>query len=193
MLDQAYACWQQQTYQGYEFIVVHDGTKPLVCPGREIVGVPGENLGTRRNRGLVAATGDVVAVWDDDDWSEPGRLAVQIAPLLRGHGSSVLQDVLGEEGDWRGICTLLMGWPQTLVATRAAIDAVGGYPENEHFDGDTSFMMDLLGLHNGACVSTARPLYRYRRHASNVTSAGHWADIKRRAQPLQGNECPNHA
>ena len=44
----------------------------------------GESIGAKRNRACAAATGEIVAHWDDDDWYAPTRLRVQIEPLLSG-------------------------------------------------------------------------------------------------------------
>lgn len=39
------------------------------------------DIGTKRNFGCRRAMGTIVAHWDDDDWSEPGRLSDQIGRL----------------------------------------------------------------------------------------------------------------
>jgi glycosyltransferase involved in cell wall biosynthesis len=38
-------------------------------------------IGEKRNFGCSRADGDVIAHWDDDDWSGPGRVARQLAML----------------------------------------------------------------------------------------------------------------
>ena len=190
-LDQAYASWLGQTVQGCEFLVVHDGAVPLQTPGPSVIVPPGTNLGKRRNAGIRAATGDIIVVWDDDDWSEATRLTVQLPPLTRGHSASFLRDVLIERGDGtdQALATMGVGWPQTMVAFKTAILACGGYAEDQEFDGDTDLMMDLQGLCNGVNLDTEAPLYRYREHASNVTGPGHWRAIRERSRPLKSHEC----
>jgi O-antigen biosynthesis protein len=39
------------------------------------------NIGEKRNFGCDRARGDLIAHWDDDDWSAPGRLADQVERL----------------------------------------------------------------------------------------------------------------
>lgn len=40
------------------------------------------NVGEKRNYGCEHAAGEIIAVWDDDDYSAPGRLADQVSRLV---------------------------------------------------------------------------------------------------------------
>ena len=40
------------------------------------------SIGTKRNRACQMARGEIIAHWDDDDWSEVSRLERQAAPLV---------------------------------------------------------------------------------------------------------------
>ena len=42
------------------------------------------SIGALRNVGVAAAAGDLVVLWDDDDWHGPTRISDQLAPLLTG-------------------------------------------------------------------------------------------------------------
>jgi glycosyltransferase involved in cell wall biosynthesis len=61
----------------------------LIPPGVRLIHLPGRpTIGAKRNIGVEAATGEVVAHFDDDDWSAPGRLEEQVRRLVSS-GASV--------------------------------------------------------------------------------------------------------
>lgn len=70
--DQLRRCVEQLTkldYPDYEIIVVDNrpaGAPPATIPGARIVREPRPGISAARNRGIAAATGDVVAFTDDD-------------------------------------------------------------------------------------------------------------------------------
>jgi glycosyltransferase involved in cell wall biosynthesis len=86
-LPRAIACFKAQTYANRELLIVADGEpvrdlipaeypriRLLVCP--EFL-----TVGEKRNLGCGFSLGEIVAVWDDDDFSAPARLAVQVDAL----------------------------------------------------------------------------------------------------------------
>src|SRR3954465_8432998 len=89
-LPRAIACFQAQTYERRELLIVADGDDvrdlvaglPALPPGT--LGCTGARLGigAKRNWGCQRATGELIAHWDDDDYSAPTRLADQVARLL---------------------------------------------------------------------------------------------------------------
>lgn len=55
-------------------------------PGVKFVRYPGESrIGRKRNYCCELATGEIIAHWDDDDWSYRGRLGEQVAAIQSGH------------------------------------------------------------------------------------------------------------
>lgn len=54
-----------------------------MCEGRgfSVLRFPG-NVGAKRNEGCGWSLGSIVAIWDDDDYSAPGRLTQQVETLL---------------------------------------------------------------------------------------------------------------
>lgn len=92
-LPQAIQCFQQQTYPNRELLILADGesVRDLVPAGDsirllELEGAPG--IGDKRNLGCGRARGEVIAHWDDDDFSASGRLVDQCARLCES-GKSV--------------------------------------------------------------------------------------------------------
>jgi O-antigen biosynthesis protein len=87
-LPKAIACFAAQTYEPRELLIVADGEDVsdlvppedsrvrLVCTGGRMT------IGAKRNFGCALASGDLIAHWDDDDYSAPGRLADQVDRLM---------------------------------------------------------------------------------------------------------------
>jgi glycosyltransferase involved in cell wall biosynthesis len=86
-LPTAIGCFLDQTYPARELVVVDDGEDPIedlipddariryIRLGQRTV------LGTKRNIAAEAARGELLAHWDDDDWSHSNRLTRQVASL----------------------------------------------------------------------------------------------------------------
>ena len=86
----ALECFRRQTWPNRELIVIDDGADAV---GDVLAGQQGvryihaggrATIGAKRNRGCAEARGDVIALWDDDDWYAPRRLELQLAPITRG-------------------------------------------------------------------------------------------------------------
>jgi len=85
-LPLAIECFRRQTYRNAELLILADGddVRDLVPddPRIRLIHLEGSpNIGDKRNFGCTHAAGDVIAHWDDDDHSAPGRLADQIQRL----------------------------------------------------------------------------------------------------------------
>ncbi|NWO07581.1 MAG: glycosyltransferase family 2 protein, partial [Alteromonadaceae bacterium] len=89
----ALASLKAQTWSQIEIIVIDDGSTESnneklrsVCASFSDVTLleQGKNLGAyeARNRGLRIAKGDFITVHDDDDWSHPQKIAMQVQHLL---------------------------------------------------------------------------------------------------------------
>jgi hypothetical protein len=88
-LPQAIKCFQRQTYPNLELVIVCDGEDDLcdlIPLGDERVrysylGRERHAIGTKRNLACEQAKGDLIAHFDDDDWSHPDRLSFQVGAL----------------------------------------------------------------------------------------------------------------
>jgi glycosyltransferase involved in cell wall biosynthesis len=96
LLPIALTCYQQQTYQRRELIVVDDGKEfpadaALVAAagGRLIRVAPGTPLGTKLNAGVEATKGRFCQKMDDDDWYAPRFLETMVSTML---------------ASWKGVC-----------------------------------------------------------------------------------------
>jgi O-antigen biosynthesis protein len=88
-VPQAVRCFLRQDYPAKELVIVDDGPEPvgdLLPADSSIVYHRLEArmvLGTKRNLACDLARGSIIVHWDDDDWSSPERVSVQVAALTR--------------------------------------------------------------------------------------------------------------
>jgi glycosyltransferase involved in cell wall biosynthesis len=93
-LPKAIECFLRQTYENRELVIVADEEQDYVGlvpedPRVRVIHAPGV-VGAKRNRGCEAARGELIAIWDDDDYSAPGRIEYQV-----GRMQSSAKDVVG--------------------------------------------------------------------------------------------------
>jgi hypothetical protein len=89
MVGQAVACFLAQDYPNRELLVVDDGRDPIgdllpQAPNIRYLRLNARlSIGAKRNLACQQATGQVIAHFDDDDWSAAWRLSYQVAELER--------------------------------------------------------------------------------------------------------------
>ena len=89
---------RRQTYENWELVLLSDsddvplrlelGHDPRI---RYFGAPPFKTLGDKRNAAVELARGSVLAVWDDDDWNAPERLAVSVETMQRTGADFVAQ------------------------------------------------------------------------------------------------------
>lgn len=92
-MPKAIQCFQGQTYQNTELLILADGedVRDLLPDDERIKLIHLEGhpeIGEKRNLAAELARGSIIAHWDDDDYSAPGRLADQLQRLSES-GKSV--------------------------------------------------------------------------------------------------------
>jgi len=137
------------------------------APAVEVVHEPRPGIGAARNAALRVARGDTVAFLDADDLWAPAKIALQLAALeseprlqlVFGHVRQFVSPDLDEaEAASLRIPTapqpgLYMG---AMLARRAAIDAVGPWPEDVRVSDGLSFLLRAkeLGLGQAMLAET---------------------------------------
>jgi O-antigen biosynthesis protein len=80
--------FRRQDYPHRELIIVHenDGDIPagITDPNIRLVRASHSSIGGKRNDAVMAARGEIIAQWDDDDWYSDRRLTCQLRPILAG-------------------------------------------------------------------------------------------------------------
>ncbi len=89
-LKQAVECFFAQTWQEKELIILDDGATPTPRVDHPQIrylylprSTPRISTGTKRNTGNCFANGELIAHFDDDDWSAPGRLEHEVRLMER--------------------------------------------------------------------------------------------------------------
>jgi glycosyltransferase involved in cell wall biosynthesis len=182
LLKRAVSCFLAQTYEPRELVVVaqaddiatREYLAALQEPSVRHVEVPASprlSTGALRNISLQAARGHYVAIWDDDDWHGPARLAEQIDAILRERGTACIlwRLILYDTVTQSALRSAPRGWEGTLVAERTAVPA---YPDQQR-GSDTPVVGQLWDA--GKVVVLDRPeLYVYVYHGGNTWNRQHW-------------------
>lgn len=118
-LPKAIACFLVQTYEPKELLIVADGPSDvwgLIPDAKNIrVAYASGMVGFKRNWGCWEARGELIAVWDDDDWSASGRLTAQVKAIQRtGLAVTGFRDLKFTDGRqwWQWL-----GWDNFAIAT----------------------------------------------------------------------------
>jgi hypothetical protein len=173
MLEDALLAFRLQTYPRKEALIVNDG-EPITCatPGATVLNLPrpAKTVGSKRNIGLEAARGALVAVWDDDDFSLPERLADSVAHLEATGGDyfrTLRFWVANEALHVIALCGSF-GMP-TAVFRRDVALRVGGFADVNY--AEDWYMMQALEKAGAKLVDAPLESYVYRRHGTNVSTA----------------------
>jgi glycosyltransferase involved in cell wall biosynthesis len=89
-VSRAIEYFQRQDYPNRELIIVDDGVdsvRDLIPedPAIRYLRLTSKcSTGAKRNRACEIARGNIVVLWDDDDWFSDNRISYQVAPLLSG-------------------------------------------------------------------------------------------------------------
>ncbi len=199
---------RNQTFQDYEIIALDDGSTDgsrewLAQQPRIHVVLNEKNLGTygTLNRGLELATGEFIAILNDDDVWMPEKLAQQVALLdanptigivqtggefVDGSGKKIEGEPLGfkypqfESGD----ILLYLVYENKFIASatmfRASImNQIGGFNEDYFGSADWEMWFRIVELSQAGCV--AEKLTQYRVHDANAShnSEKIWRDDQR--------------
>ena len=172
MLDEALHSFALQTHPHREIVIVNDG-EPLApaAPGVVVVNLPSQQtIGAKRNAGTAAAHGEFVAPWDDDDFSMPERMEIQLAQIQRDRVVSVRSSLMWLTTSDLNVRGLLNGQCYaTALMRRDAMDAVRGYPKHLSYRED---MWLHLKFAFSGLIDSLTPEYFYvcRRHTTNVSN-----------------------
>lgn len=176
-----------QTWKNLEIIVVDDFSEPAhrarleeICADYEDVTLllQPRNLGAymARNRALSVADGDFVTVHDDDDWSHPQKIEIQVTHLLEhpGEAANMTRHARASEDL---LLTRINNNPSfsqanfsSLLTRRTAVDALGGW-DTVNRGADAEFRDRLVKLTGRPVEIVGKaPLSFTRTHAASLTA-----------------------
>jgi hypothetical protein len=212
MLDTAIASVLDQTFADFEFLILDDGSSNervraqldswASTDGRvRLFHEPHRGVPATSNRGLALARGTYIARHDSDDWSEPHRLARQVAylnqhPEIALAGTDTWSHSSCGAPLWRlrlphspaeVARALLRGNPfvhgSTMFRREAAL-AIGGYREEFPCSSDYDFLWRLADAGGAVNLDEVLYHYRYTRGSISAQRAADQARTHRAAQLL---------
>ena len=142
-LERALKSVLSQTHTDWEALVVDDGdgrglgaaqalTDPRIKPGQN----DGKGQVDARNTALSRATGEVIALLDDDDlWEDPGHLALIVETLQNGPALVHRHSFMVYEEDGKEVRRELFALPTTALSLRENNTVVASslaYPRRFH-------------------------------------------------------------
>jgi GT2 family glycosyltransferase len=175
-------------YANFDVIVVDDGSSDQTAAiGREygfrVISTDRQGLGSARNRGLDAATGDIVAYLDDDAYPDPHWLTYLAAAFLRTPHAGLGGPNIAPPGDGSVAACIANapGGPVHVLLTDAeaehlpgcnaafrkdALQAIGGFEPEFRVAGDdvdVCWRLQERGLTLGFCPSAV--VWHHRRNS----------------------------
>ena len=177
----AIACFQDQTYENRELVIVVDDPACELIPyvirlqddRIRLVEVPAgaKTLGELRNIAVASARGEYICQWDDDDLYAPERIQTQLAALLSTHASAC---VLRRWTLWwpdakRLAISGVRLWEGSILALKRAMPPYPAWRRGE----DTEMMVSLTRRERVLSIE-APSLYVYVHHANNTFNQQHF-------------------
>jgi glycosyltransferase involved in cell wall biosynthesis len=172
-----------QQHRPHEIIVVDDGSSDSTL---EILGGYGDAITVlhtdhagpagARNRGIAAASGDLIAFLDSDDLMPPAALADMVA-ALRASGADAVWGLMSIQvmpggrlpaSNWVEGLSRRIGLSSLMIRADALRD-IGGLDEGLRFGEDSDLMMRIRAAGLRLCQIDAVVVI-YRRHAGNMTN-----------------------
>ena len=161
-MPQAIALFRRQTYPNRELIIVDDGADAIADLIPDEATLRGEGaairyvrldgrrtLGQKRNFGVEAAQGPIIAHWDDTAWCAPWRLSYQLGALVQREADGCGLDSLLQYDPPAG-AAWLSGRPTGpepalyggTLCYRQTLWAARPFDEGEDSDNDAAFLRD---------------------------------------------------
>lgn len=172
----AIRCFLQQTLEDKELIVVDDSDEPLeILKDDRIQYIRLDArtpTGTKRNIGARIARGEILANWDDDDWSHPFRLEDEVQRLLKtgkavtGYNASILYD------ESNGLFYKIPGGPPYFASGSSQCYWKSWWQEHPYPDcsfGEDSVFSREARLKDQLAIAEPGKMLVVRRHANNTS------------------------
>jgi len=168
--------FDRQTWRDRELVIVDSSPSPYLSDRpdvRVIRAPPGTNVPAKRNLALAAATGTLVAWFDDDDWHHPQRLALLAEALFAdprvgfaGGTRSFFVDLHGDTcRSYEGYGTIIFNG----AGFRREIAQAVRFNEAQRRASDTGWMQ-ALSARGGHRVVAPQILSAWLSHEQNISN-----------------------
>ncbi len=182
-------CFERQRWENRELVIIDSSPQPFDASGRANVRVlsapPGTGVAAKRNLALNAASGSIIAWFDDDDWQHPERLTLLAEALADG------APYAGTVNGWfvhatKRTCAPYRGLERRVIFNSAGflseIARLARFPEEVRRASDSRWMQRLADARLGRPTELARDdLFFWLCHSSNLSNP---ANRRRCTQPL---------
>jgi glycosyltransferase involved in cell wall biosynthesis len=199
LLAEAIASVRTQSAEGIEHWIIDggstDGTADLLArhPHLQVIREPDRGVYDALNKGLRAATGEIVALLNSDDLFAPGAFAAAReafadpqVDVVTGSAEIFSDDGVLEKTDdptelwlnWKNV-TLGNPLPNARFYRRTLLQQTGEFDLRFRLASDRDWLLRMARLQPREVVLDA-PVYHYRRHAGSLTINDH----SRLAEPM---------
>lgn len=195
LLSRAIECFLAQSYPNKELVILHPrgdhatadcvrafGSKQLQPFA---IDVPGASLGELRNLSMERAAGELLCVWDDDDWHSPDRLAVQHQALRTSKKCAAIlaRIIIYDVVTARAHLGYERLWENSAMFVRERIETLGiRYAPLNRFE-DYEFVNQLI-KHNLVYPVYEPTAYIYVSSGGNTSGDTHLRTLIRHSSPL---------
>ncbi len=191
MLKRVIGCFREQQYSNKQLVVVYETddrpTEELlrteIRPDEPIRIVPvsavpdKKTLGELRNLSIAAADGEYVCQWDDDDWYDPERLAIQVARMRSaGKEACILSRwVVFDATTGAAYLSNRRLWEGSILCRRETM-LKNPYPRLPKGE-DTTVIRQLYDRNMLEIIDNEPEIYVYTYHGGNTWEQGHFQQI----------------
>jgi glycosyltransferase involved in cell wall biosynthesis len=177
----AVRAFQNQTYPEKELVILDDGQDDALHRWLEEIDdsrivyhrLPdeGKTLGELRNVVVQKASGEYIAQWDDDDLSDPDRLAIQMAAIqiFKAEACFLERHQIWWPAGRRMALSTRRIWESSFLCSREKLPVYPALRQGE----DTSVIEQIFTKERIALLDFPE-LYTYVYHGANTFQAAHW-------------------
>lgn len=202
MLQRVITCFRDQSYPSRQLVIVYEESDGLTADflnsqtwedNIKLVRVPDKpvklSLGRLRNLSIEQADGDYVCQWDDDDWYDSDRLAIQMEYILKSQRPACIlaRWVVYDAVNQKAYLSNVRLWEGSILCRK---DILQNKPYPEIPKGEDTEGIDYLSKNNLLTVIRDMPeLYIYAYHGTNTWEQDHFTDIFAASTELSADDC----
>ncbi len=196
MLKRVINCFYAQSYHNKQLVIVYEEIDELTCnfvenlsfdEGLKVIKIDSlrkRSLGELRNIGIVAADGEYVCQWDDDDWFDPDRLETQMRFLKKqGKVACILSRwIIFDACSEKAYLSNRRLWEGSILCKK---EIMLKYPYPHISKGeDTIIIENLFNQELLVLIDDMPELYIYIYHGNNTWESSHFKRILNASKEL---------